>query len=94
MKYSGRVCSVLQVELQQEIGRGSFGVTHKGEYRGATVAVKCAHIQKDQHTVNFLREVKALTAVRHPNVMGLKGGFLSCSPCKLCPQSRSENQDS
>jgi len=71
----------LQVERKQEvgvgfrvIGRGSFGTTYLGECRGVEVAVKCARIQKDQEATNFLRELKALSAVRHPNIMALRGG--------------------
>jgi serine/threonine protein kinase len=61
------------VERKEEIGRGSFGTTFLGKCKGAIVAIKCARIQKDQDATAFLRELGALSNVRHANIMALRG---------------------
>lgn len=44
-----------------------------GTWRGGDLAVKCVRVAKDSEASSFLREVAALAAIRHPNVMGFFG---------------------
>ncbi|XP_020403863.2 putative serine/threonine-protein kinase [Zea mays] len=54
------------------IGQGIAGKVYRGVLtNGWPVAVK--HIVKNEHAETFLREVKSLSHVRHPNLVSLRG---------------------
>ena len=53
-----------------------FGQTYLGCWRGGDLAVKCVRVSKESEAASFLREVAALAALRHPNVMQFYGMFL------------------
>ena len=72
------VIDVTKITLDEEIGRGSFGTVHLGEYQREQVAIKkissAANKEQEEAAVRALqREVKALTRVRHRNVIQLIG---------------------
>lgn len=59
--------------LGEVIGQGSFGTTHAATWRGGIAAVKCIRVGSRSEAVSFLREVEALSLVRHANVMPMYG---------------------
>ena len=67
------------LELQEEIGRGSFGAVHKARLRstGAAVAVKLMDVGRggeDAHAVReFYSEVSILCRLHHENVLSFHG---------------------
>eukprot|EP01103_Thecamoeba_quadrilineata_P014415 TRINITY_DN4300_c0_g1_i2.p1 TRINITY_DN4300_c0_g1~~TRINITY_DN4300_c0_g1_i2.p1 ORF type:complete len:640 (+),score=138.51 TRINITY_DN4300_c0_g1_i2:12-1931(+) len=73
-----------QITFQDKLGEGSFGIVHKGKWRGVIVAVK----QLKFHNLNqdvideFQKELALLGKLRHPNVVLLMGA--STSPPNLC----------
>lgn len=66
----------LQIVLGRLLGKGMFGQTYLGCWRGGDLAVKCVRVSKESEAASFLREVAALAALRHPNVMQFYGGSL------------------
>ncbi|KAK6591055.1 Ser Thr kinase [Cryptosporidium xiaoi] len=63
------------------IEEGSFGKVYKGRYKNSDVAVKIPNIatmETDPFGVieRILREWKLLAKIKHPNVIGLKGGII------------------
>ncbi|KAK8778044.1 hypothetical protein V5799_020616 [Amblyomma americanum] len=59
------------IELFEVVGKGTFGLVHKGRWRGQDVAVKS--IASDQEKRAFLVEVRQLSRVDHPNIVKLYG---------------------
>ena len=57
------------------LGRGSHGVVKKATWRGRPVAVKQVPLDDDEAAVAMQRELKALRALRHPNVVALLGAL-------------------
>ena len=55
------------------LGEGSFGTTYRGAWRGADCAVKVVRISKPDEANSFLREVEALSLLRHPHIMPFFG---------------------
>ena len=67
----------MQIVLGQLAWRkGMFGQTYLGCWRGGDLAVKCVRVSKESEAASFLREVAALAAIRHPNVMHFYGKTL------------------
>lgn len=62
-----------QVILGEVLGQGSFGTVHRGTWRGGVAAVKCIRVTSRSEAISFLREVEALSLVRHANVMPMYG---------------------
>lgn len=73
---SGMSVVALQVHLGSPIGEGAFGTTYIGVWRGAEVAVKTVTVRGREDMVSFLREVEALVALRHPNIMPFLGACI------------------
>jgi len=59
--------------LLAELGRGAFGAVHQAwdPRVGRLVAVKVLTALSERARVRFRREVQALAAVRHPNIVGV-----------------------
>lgn len=66
----------MQIVLGSLLGKGMFGQTYLGCWRGGDLAVKCVRVSKESEAASFLREVAALAAIRHPNVMQFYGESL------------------
>ena len=67
-----------EIEIGEELGRGSFGVVYKGELHGMSVAIKkiaasASQSEKDMAATMLHREVKALSRCRHKNIVQLIG---------------------
>lgn len=66
-----------QVVVRDRIGSGGFGVVHKGDFLGASVAVKILKGLKDQvqdkSLLDFEKEVGVWQGVSHPNIVTLHG---------------------
>ncbi|CEF66827.1 Serine/threonine-protein kinase TNNI3K [Strongyloides ratti] len=71
--------SLLDVELQEVIGSGSFGKVYKGIYRGMPVAIKkykAISFGAKTEVDMFCREVTILYQMKHPNIVGFIGACL------------------
>ncbi len=74
-----------EIEFQEEIGKGAFGVVHAAHWRDLRVAVKsvAGHfadlglIDSDQSGSDMDREIAMLQQVRHPNIVLLFGAGTS-----------------
>ena len=64
------------MQLGSVLGEGSFGTTYRGAWRGADCAVKVVRISKPDEANSFLREVEALSLLRHPHIMPFFGARL------------------
>uniref|UniRef100_A0A915EIG8 Protein kinase domain-containing protein n=1 Tax=Ditylenchus dipsaci TaxID=166011 RepID=A0A915EIG8_9BILA len=71
--------SLIDIELREIIGSGSFGKVYKGIYKGKTVAVKryraLAFGCKTEVDM-FCREVSILSRLKHPNVISFVGACM------------------
>uniref|UniRef100_A0A914GWG7 Protein kinase domain-containing protein n=1 Tax=Globodera rostochiensis TaxID=31243 RepID=A0A914GWG7_GLORO len=71
--------SLLDVELKEPIGNGSFGKVYRGVYRGKTVAVKrykvVAFGAKTEVDM-FCREVSIVSHLKHPNIVAFVGACM------------------
>ena len=63
----------LQITKHGIIGKGSFGVTYDGEFKGSKVAIKSVEVRDEIEGKNFLRELDTLTRARHANIMAFFG---------------------
>ncbi|KAF5827897.1 hypothetical protein DUNSADRAFT_18555, partial [Dunaliella salina] len=75
-KAAGWLISPSEVIRGRVLGEGAFGVTYEGRWRGAKVAVKCVRVSQAVEQLSFLREVEALSSVRHPNVLPFLGASM------------------
>ena len=62
------------LHLDQELGRGGWGVVVRGRFRGKAVAVKCIHqenltYQRGMLLERFRREIRMMAKLRHPNLV-------------------------
>ena len=60
--------------IDKEIGAGAFGVVYTGMYLHSPVAIKRIKEVKGKEQValdNFMRDVTALTQLRHPNIVSI-----------------------
>eukprot|EP01088_Endostelium_zonatum_P006348 TRINITY_DN18468_c0_g1_i1.p1 TRINITY_DN18468_c0_g1~~TRINITY_DN18468_c0_g1_i1.p1 ORF type:complete len:1043 (-),score=184.05 TRINITY_DN18468_c0_g1_i1:31-3159(-) len=60
-----------EIQLEEKIGQGGFGVVYKGSWRGTTVAVKKL-LNDDMDEADykeFVREVEIMSGLRHPHVV-------------------------
>uniref|UniRef100_A0A0N4ZEU3 Protein kinase domain-containing protein n=1 Tax=Parastrongyloides trichosuri TaxID=131310 RepID=A0A0N4ZEU3_PARTI len=71
--------SLLDVELHEVIGSGSFGKVYKGIYKGTPVAIKkykAISFGTKTEVDMFCREVSILYQMKHPNIVGFIGACL------------------
>ena len=68
-----------EIETEQVVGKGSFGVVWKGKWRGRYVAVK--YINSEGEKKAFTVEVRQLSRVMHPNIVKLYG---ACTRNPVC----------
>lgn len=64
-----------QISLGEQLGQGAFGSTLKGRWRGTEVAVKRVRVSTASELGNFVREVDALSRLRHPHVVRVPLGL-------------------
>lgn len=58
------------VQFDKLLGEGGYGKVYLGTYLGQTVAIKEYGLKrKESIKLNFLREVKVLSELRHPNIL-------------------------
>ena len=69
----------LQITRHGIVGKGSFGVTYDGEFKGTKVAIKSVEVRDEIEGKSFLRELDTLTRARHPNIMAFYGEQLTSS---------------
>ncbi|CAK9807861.1 Mitogen-activated protein kinase kinase kinase 7 [Anthophora plagiata] len=68
-----------EIETEQVVGKGSFGVVWKGKWRGQYVAIK--YINSEGEKKAFTVEVRQLSRVVHPNIVKLYG---ACTKNPVC----------
>ncbi|XP_043466967.1 mitogen-activated protein kinase kinase kinase 7-like [Leptopilina heterotoma] len=68
-----------EIERQEIVGKGSFGVVWKGKWRGQYVAVKLINSEGEKKA--FSIEVRQLSRVAHPNIVKLYG---ACTKNPVC----------
>ncbi|XP_078038049.1 mitogen-activated protein kinase kinase kinase 7 [Augochlora pura] len=68
-----------EIETEQIVGKGSFGVVWKGKWKGQYVAVK--YINSEGERKAFTVEVRQLSRVVHPNIVKLYG---ACTKNPVC----------
>jgi len=68
-----------EITLGKEIGRGFFGVVHKGTWLGQTVAIKKIYRSMPTGQMDlFAREIRILSSLRSPYIVLFSG---------ICPTS-------
>ncbi|KAG9121021.1 hypothetical protein FRC07_003196, partial [Ceratobasidium sp. 392] len=68
----------IKIDENSPLGRGGFGTVFKGQWNGATVAVK--RLVKDASAETLLREVETWQGLRHPHVVQFFGASPRDSP--------------
>jgi predicted Ser/Thr protein kinase len=66
----------LNVDLNDSLGQGSFGIVYKGKWNTQVVAIKQLHLNKltKQDKNSFIKEIKIMSALGdHPNLVSLHG---------------------
>jgi serine/threonine protein kinase len=61
------------IKFQRKIAVGGFASVYKAKFKGITVAVKVINFPKlsNQTWEEFLKEVKLLKRLRHPNIVNI-----------------------
>ena len=75
------VPKIKDLEVVKEIGRGAYGVIHKGKWKGAPCAIKEVHelfkqtsqVQREATRITFERECEQSIRLRHPNIVQFFG---------------------
>ncbi len=58
---------ITDVKIIKEIGGGNYGLVFKGEWNGASVALK--QLKSKEEFEAFQKEAKMLKALSHPNIV-------------------------
>ena len=66
------------ITLLEELGKGEFGMVHKGEWVGSPqgplqVAIKSLHSQEEENKYKLLKEAAIMGQFNHPYVVRLYG---------------------
>ncbi|XP_063299644.1 mitogen-activated protein kinase kinase kinase 7 isoform X2 [Pelobates fuscus] len=64
-----------EIEVEEVVGRGTFGVVCKAKWRGKDVAIK--QIESESERKAFIVELRQLSRVNHPNIVKLYGACLN-----------------
>ncbi|KAG7244199.1 hypothetical protein INR49_004272 [Caranx melampygus] len=59
------------IEVEEVVGRGAFGVVCKAKWKGKDVAIKT--IESESERKAFIVELRQLSRVNHPNIVKLYG---------------------
>lgn len=71
-----------EIKFIRVVGKGSFGVVHKGIWRGNNVAVK--RIETESERKAFMVEVHQLSRVSHKNIVKLYGACIDEQQKPVC----------
>ncbi|KAM9495314.1 mitogen-activated protein kinase kinase kinase 7 isoform 2-T2 [Clarias gariepinus] len=63
------------IEVEEVVGRGAFGVVCKAKWKGKDVAIKT--IESESERTAFVVELRQLSRVNHPNIVKLYGSCQS-----------------
>uniref|UniRef100_A0A3Q2ZZ99 Protein kinase domain-containing protein n=1 Tax=Kryptolebias marmoratus TaxID=37003 RepID=A0A3Q2ZZ99_KRYMA len=63
------------IEVEEVVGRGAFGVVCKAKWKGKDVAIKT--IESESERKAFIVELRQLSRVNHPNIVKLYGSCKS-----------------
>ncbi|XP_035687152.1 mitogen-activated protein kinase kinase kinase 7-like isoform X2 [Branchiostoma floridae] len=66
---------IAELDIEEVVGRGAFGMVSKARWRGMTVAVKLIESESERRA--FAVEVRQLSRVSHPNIVRLHGACIS-----------------
>ena len=68
-----------EIQLAERVGKGTYGEVFKGVWRGTVVAVKKlpGHNITPNLLADFLKEVRLMKQMRHPNVLQFLGACLT-----------------
>ncbi len=71
-----------ELNLEEELGKGSFGIVYKGSYQFAQVAVKKLHTDNLSSSAyeEFRQEAEMMAQLRHPNIVHFYG-YCSIPKC-------------
>ena len=61
---------------EDKLGEGAFGAVYKGNFYGATVAVKVLKDPSREKCTEFEREMKIAASLHHPNVVQVYGAIM------------------
>nr|APX52954.1 TGF-beta activated kinase 1 [Sus scrofa] len=64
-----------EIEVEEVVGRGAFGVECKAKWRAKDVAIK--QIESESERKAFIVELRQLSRVNHPNIVKLYGACLN-----------------
>ncbi|XP_004404373.1 PREDICTED: mitogen-activated protein kinase kinase kinase 7 isoform X4 [Odobenus rosmarus divergens] len=64
-----------EIEVEEVVGRGAFGVVCKANWRAKDVAIK--QIESESERKAFIVELRQLSRVNHPNIVKLYGACLN-----------------
>ncbi|XP_063773063.1 mitogen-activated protein kinase kinase kinase 7 isoform X2 [Pseudophryne corroboree] len=64
-----------EIEVEEVVGRGTFGVVCKAKWREKDVAIK--QIESESERKAFIVELRQLSRVNHPNIVKLYGACLN-----------------
>lgn len=69
-----------ELDVKQQIGKGSFGIVRLAIWRGTDVAVKILNNHDDIDTTEFDTEMTIISKLHHPNVLQYLGSCASQKP--------------
>ncbi|KAG9037767.1 hypothetical protein FRB95_004053 [Tulasnella sp. JGI-2019a] len=70
----------IEIDMENELGRGGFGTVRRGRFREQLVAVKCLRSDESKDirvAYRLVREMKIWSGIRHKNILPLIGFYLS-----------------